>query len=192
MEASQPESELLALAVLAQAEVERSGMMPTTSQWSAPAPSPKFYADNNVHRLGRGLRTLGYDTKLYGEGTDDVLRDLCRDEGRWLLSCDSDFLGEANAVVLESVDWQVQLQAVVRHFQLDPHSYRYSLCLNCNCSVYTVEPTNHVGQVPDWVVATDDPLWRCPECERLFWAGGHLERMNARYDSLFPERPRVL
>ncbi len=155
--------------------------------WSRPAPGPKFYADNNVHRLGRGLRTLGYDTKLYGEGTDNVLRGLCRDEQRMLLSCDSDFLGEDQALVLASDDWQKQLVEVVRVFGLDFRNYRYSLCLNCNSLVHRANPREYPEDVPAWVLDQEAPLWRCPECRRLFWAGSHLDRMNHRYDRLFDE-----
>lgn len=154
-------------------------------EWSQPAPFPLFYADNNVHRLGRGLRTLGYSTKLYGDGTDDRLRQLCRQESRILLSCDSDFQGETNACVLDTDNWEKQLQIVVRVFSLDTRTHRYSLCLNCNCAVHTVEPAEHAGQIPDWVLKDSAPLWRCPQCNRLFWAGSHLDQMNRRYDKLF-------
>ena len=155
--------------------------------WSQPAPGPRFYADNNVHRLGRGLRTLGYDTKLYGEGTDNVLRGLCRDDQRMLLSCDSDFLGEKGALVLSSDNWQKQLVEVVRTYNLDPHSYRYSLCLACNRPVHRASPSQHPDDVPAWVLEQNAELWRCPDCRRLFWAGSHLEHMNERYDRLFAE-----
>lgn len=155
---------------------------PTFSQ---PAPHPRFYADNNVHRLGRGLRTLGYDTKLYGQGSDQVLRQLCHQERRILLSCDSDFAGDPQALVLETDDWQAQLQMVARVFQLDTNTYRYSLCLNCNTPVHTTDPRQWQARVPDWVIEQNAPLWRCPQCSRLFWAGSHLDHMNARYDSLF-------
>ena len=161
--------------------------MPTAPEleWSQPAPEPRFYADNNVHRLGRGLRTLGYDTKLYGEGPDDRLREFCKDENRILLSCDADFEGESGALVLISDDWQEQLKIVVLRFSLDPVNYRYSLCLNCNCRVHRADPYHYSEQVPAWVHEENSPLWRCPQCRRLFWAGSHLERMNARYDKLF-------
>ena len=155
---------------------------PTFSQ---PAPHPRFYADNNVHRLGRGLRTLGYDTKLYGRGSDQLLRQLCHLERRILLSCDSDFAGDQQTLVLETGDWQAQLQMVARTFKLDTNTYRYSLCLNCNTPIHTTDPRQWQNQVPDWVIEQTAPLWRCPKCLRLFWAGSHLDHMNARYDNLF-------
>lgn len=112
--------------------------------WSEPAPATKFYADNNVHRRGRALRTLGYDTKLFGEGPDETLCRLAAEEGRIVLSCDFDFANNQQALVLQSVDWQQQLKVVVRTFKLDPHSFRYSLCLNCNCAVHLTPPSQHV------------------------------------------------
>lgn len=152
-----------------------------------PAPHPKFYADNNVHRLGRGLRTLGYDTRLYGRGSDQMLRAHARQEGRILLSCDSDFAADSFALVLDSDDWQTQLRTVVRTFELDTRSYRYSLCLSCNTAVHSTIPNLWQGRIPEWVIAQNAPLWLCPHCRRLFWAGSHLEHMNARYDKLFAD-----
>jgi uncharacterized protein with PIN domain len=152
--------------------------------WSQPAPSPRFYADNNVHRLGRGLRTLGYDTELYGQGSDNELRRRCHQQGRILLSRDSDFANELNAFVLETDRWQEQLQLVVRVFRLDSRSYRYSLCLNCNRPVHKAIVQDYASMVPDWVLSDQAPLWRCSRCRRLFWAGSHLDDMNERYDRL--------
>lgn len=145
----------------------------------------RFYVDNNVHRLGRKLRLLGYDTAFFGEGPDDELRELYRKEGRILLTRDTDFEGEQQVFLLQSDSWREQLKHVVSAFSLDTRSRRYSLCADCNVQLRQVPTSHHNEQVPDWVVDQDAPVWRCPECEKIFWGGSHLKRMENEFSSLF-------
>lgn len=152
--------------------------------WRLSAPAPKFYCDNNVHRLGRSLRMLGYDTLFFGAGPDDELRALRDSTCRILLSRDSDFFGEARSFVVTSDLYMEQLEAVVREFGLDISAYRYSLCLNCNRSIREVSVSDFSQEVPGWLVDEGAPLWQCPDCLKLYWSGSHLEHMDARFDGL--------
>lgn len=153
------------------------------------APGPTFYCDNNVHRLGRSLRMLGYDTLLFGDGEDDELRRLRNESGRILLTRDSDFENESNTLILTSDIYLEQLKTVVTVFELDVNTYRYSICLECNTVIHSTDPFAHAQDVPDWVVAEGHPLWQCPECRKLYWAGSHLERMDQRFEELFRSNP---
>jgi uncharacterized protein with PIN domain len=161
-------------AILARMELERS-----------PAPTPRFYCDNNVHRLGRSLRMLGYDSLYFGAGPDDELRELREQTGRILLTRDSDFDGEGNTLVLSSDQYLTQLKTVVRKLELDVTSHRYSLCLACNVRIESTDSARHADSVPEWVVREDHPLWHCPACLKLYWAGSHLDRMDERFKRLF-------
>lgn len=158
--------------------------MDSHSRIRQPAPGPSFYCDNNVHRLGRSLRMLGYDTLLFGAGPDDELRKLRNDSGRILLSRDSDFLQEENTLVVSCDDYWEQLEIVVKHYSLDVKSHRYSLCLNCNQPIEPVSVREYADEVPAWLVQSGGPLWQCPGCRKLYWAGSHLEHMDARFDAL--------
>lgn len=131
---------------------------------------------------------LGYDTLFFGAGPDETLRRLRDESGRFLLTRDSDFCGEARTLVLQSDVYLEQLQGVVRSLQLDPYSHRYSLCIECNQAIRAVgNSTVHVGSVPEWVIREEHPLWQCPGCQKLYWAGSHLERMDERFDGLFAQ-----
>lgn len=152
------------------------------------APDPTFYCDNNVHRLGRSLRMLGYDTLLFGDGPDTELRALRDSTGRILLTRDSDFEGEDRTLVLSNDAYLQQLKRVVSEYQLDFTSFRYSLCLECNTAILETESCLHADNLPAWVVNEGHPLWQCPGCRKLYWAGSHLDRMNERFDKLFQEK----
>ena len=159
--------------------------MDSHSSLRVPASGPRFYCDNNVHRLGRSLRMLGYDTLLFGAGSDDELRTLVRESGRILLTRDSDFEGEERAHVLSSDHHTEQLKAVAATFKLDVATHRYTLCLDCNVTIESVEPTLHANSVPGWVIRENHQVWQCPACRKLFWAGSHLKRMDDKFDRLF-------
>ena len=150
-----------------------------------PAPGPAFYCDNNVHRLGRALRMLGYDTLLFGDGEDDELRHLRDRSGRILLTRDSDFEAEEHTLLLSSDVYLEQLRTVAETFELDVETYRYTLCLECNVTILPVETKDFADAVPEWVVKEERALWQCPDCLRLYWAGSHLDRMDERFERLF-------
>ena len=153
-----------------------------------PAPGPAFYCDNNVHRLGHTLRMLGYDTLLFGDGEDDELRRLRDQSGRILLTRDSDFEAEESTLLLSSDVYLDQLKTVAEAFELDVETYRYTLCLECNVTILPVDTRSFAGQVPEWVVEEKRPLWQCPDCLRLYWAGSHLDRMDERFERLFRQQ----
>jgi uncharacterized protein with PIN domain len=128
---------------------------------------------------------LGYDTLLFGDGEDDELRRLRDESGRILLTRDSDFENENNTLILASDIYLKQLKTVVDTFELDVETYRYSICLECNTVIRLTDPSAHARDIPEWVVAEAHPLWQCPGCSRLYWAGSHLDRMDKRFEELF-------
>ena len=56
----------------------------------------------------------------------------------------------------------------------------FSRCLECN-EVLAVLPRSAVwDRVPDHVLLTRERFSACPGCQRVFWAGSHYRRLDAR------------
>ena len=86
-------------------------------------PDPKFLADENVAKLGKWLRILGYDVAYESPATDAQLyiRELC--ENHVLLTRDRDFVIRRMVeqfLLLTSQDPLEQLQHVFQSFSLNP------------------------------------------------------------------------
>lgn len=88
---------------------------------------PKFIADNNVGKLVKWLRILGYDTVPF-TGPDDadmILQAL--KEGRVVLTRDTGVMergvvtsGRLKALLITSEDPEQQMRQVVEAFKLEP------------------------------------------------------------------------
>ena len=99
----------------------------------------KFIADNNVGKLAKWLRIIGYDTLFFDERDDGKLIKIAVKEGRTILTRDTQIMerrlvasGKLKAILIKQDDPKAQLQEVVAKLNLDYHRNPFSLCLECN------------------------------------------------------------
>lgn len=130
--------------------------------------------------LGRWLRTAGYDVEMEPDGTADrqlIQRALL--EGRLLLTRDRDLLEIRHAVRvvvllegngLESCAREITLKLGI-DWLLDP----FSRCSLCNTLL--IETERPADFPPDI-----EQAYLCPTCDKYYWHGGHVERMQLRLE----------
>ncbi len=154
-------------------------------------PAPKFIVDNNVGRLAKWLRVLGFDTLFINPIADDELLAIARREGRIIVTKDTAFLrrrevmdGRLRVVFVRSNDRLGQLREVIEALNLPTPDRWFSRCLECNSPLKAVVKAEVAGQVPPYVYATQDDFQRCPSCGRVYWPGTHWERMRAELDTV--------
>jgi uncharacterized protein len=143
----------------------------------AKQPEPKFLADENVVKLGKWLRILGYDVAYQFPASDAQLAHLARREERILLTRDREFLERRIAeqcLLLKSQDTVEQLRHVVRTFGLKLDNNRlFTRCLACNVPVESIPKAEAESAVPTDVYQSHDEFHRCPNCDKVFWKGSH-------------------
>lgn len=155
----------------------------------------RFIVDNNVGRLARSLRLMGYDA-LYIDPIDDRdLVEIAREEGRIILTKDTGVLrrrlitsGEVQAVRVEDDDWRRQIVQVVDELALDPKP-RFTRCLECNVPLEPRSREEAQVHVPPYVHRTQSAFLACPHCGRYYWQGTHWRRMRQSLEHMFdPDR----
>jgi hypothetical protein len=57
----------------------------------------------------------------------------------------------------------------------------FSRCLLCNVVLRPATPLAR-SRLPEGVRASFGDFNQCPQCDRLYWAGGHVQRMRARLE----------
>jgi len=150
----------------------------------------KFIVDNNVGRLARWLRALGYDTVFINPIEDAELVARARDEDRVLLTKDAGILrrrvitsGEVPALRIEGDDWRRQLAQVVRVFDLERRP-QFTRCIECNTPLEPASPEQARAYVPPYVHSTQSAFLMCPSCGRYYWPGMHWQRMRRDLEEL--------
>lgn len=151
----------------------------------------RFTADNNVGKLARWMRMMGYDTALFKEKDDRQMIRTALAENRVVLSKDAKFMkrrlvtnGTLKAVLVKEDDPKLQVQEVIRALNLDCHFRPFSLCLECNAALLARDKRAVRDLVPPHVFRTQTRYWECPACHRIYWKGTHWRAMARKLADL--------
>lgn len=146
---------------------------------------PSFLLDVMLGKLATYLRMCGIDA-AYAldrdvEADDELLR-IAREEGRTLVTRDRQLAAQADdAILLESkpvTDQLRELRAAGIELALtDPER-----CAECNAKLERVPAGARTpGYAPD---LDEQPVWRCPGCDKHFWRGSHWDDVGRTLDEL--------
>jgi uncharacterized protein with PIN domain len=151
----------------------------------------KFIADNNVGKLARWLRLIGYDTLLFRQKDDRQMIKTALSEDRAILTKDSQFMrrrlvvdGRLKAIHIKQDNPDLQVQEVVQTLNLDYHFKPFSLCLECNQGLISRDKEEVQNRVPAHVSETQTHYTECPTCHRIYWRGTHWQAMVRKLQEL--------
>jgi len=144
----------------------------------------KFIADNNVGKLARWLRMIGYDTLFFKEKNDRRMIETALSEDRVILTKDTQITrrrlvtdGKLNVMSIKQDEPKAQLQDVMKLLNLDYHFKPFSLCLECNQPLIPRTRDEVQNLVPPYVFKTQKQYMECPLCHRIYWQGTHWQAM---------------
>ncbi len=144
----------------------------------------KFFCDDNLGRLAKWLRTLGYDTRFHLDIGDGELVSLALKEDRIILSRDTKlcrFKIKDRYLLIQSEKPLEQLKQVVDHFKLKiDEDLLFSRCLVCNEPLRKVEKGKIKDRLYPYVYQTQENFVYCSVCDRIYWPATHVERMTNR------------
>jgi uncharacterized protein with PIN domain len=145
----------------------------------------KFIVDNNVGKLAKWLRIMGYDALLFTEEDDGKMVKVALAQNRVILTKDTQIMrrrlvttGRLKAVLIEDDDPKVQLQQVVEDLNLDYQLRPFSICLECNQNLVARDKEEVRDLVPPHVFDTQSLYMECPSCHRIYWRGTHWQAMS--------------
>jgi uncharacterized protein with PIN domain len=162
-------------------------MAPEARVGPPPQEVPRFVLDVGLGRLVGFLRMLGFDSLWRNDYADDTRARLSHDEDRILLTRDIGVLKRGEVVrgyFPRSTDPAHQLVEVVRRFGLASRMRPFSRCLACNGPLTSAEPDDVRGRIPERVAERHSRFQQCADCQRVYWAGTHQQRMQALVDKL--------
>ncbi|WP_225973662.1 Mut7-C RNAse domain-containing protein [Dehalogenimonas formicexedens] len=152
---------------------------------------PCFLVDQNVGKLARWLRLLGYDAAFFTGEDDSRMVKQALAENRIILTRDTAIQyrrvatsGRLKVVTFETEDAEVQMRQLLSRFQLVDFSRPFTRCLEDNSLLRPVDKPAALNRVPAYTFKTQDEFMECPVCCRVYWRGSHwqaLERRLARF-----------
>lgn len=146
-------------------------------------PHPAFLCDQNLGRLARWLRIMGFDTELMKAWDDSVIEKALA-SGRTFLTRKRSLAGRSGCIVMESDHVREQAAFLHHAIRLGDKLMPFTRCSICNHQLKYAKPDDVKARVPEYVYATQDEFGECPVCARVYWKGTHAMRFM---DSLDPE-----
>jgi uncharacterized protein len=151
----------------------------------------KFIVDVNVGKLAKLLRMMGYDASSFQSDDDAELISQALLEGRILLTRDTRLMkwgvirdGHIQAVLLQSDDPHRQIRQVIRDLNMDVAPAPFTICLECNRPLTTVDKSGLQDRLPPYVFSTRNEFKQCPVCRRVYWRGTHWTAMVKKLEDL--------
>ena len=145
---------------------------------------PHLLCDHMLIRLGRWLRAAGYDTAIAEAAVSDrQLIERAIREGRLLISRDRKLAEHRGAwkrvVILEANDMIDCAREISERLAIDWLYDPFSRCLLCNRRLILASSDRH-HRVPQTSVLNLEDIHWCPDCDKVYWPGGHVRRMPGR------------
>ncbi|MBC8511939.1 MAG: Mut7-C RNAse domain-containing protein [Dehalococcoidia bacterium] len=151
----------------------------------------KFVVDNNVGKLAKWLRIMGYDALLFREKDDGEMIKIALSDNRVVLTKDTQIMqrrlitsGRLKAILIEDDDSKAQLRQVADALGLDYQLRPFSVCLECNESLVERDKDEVRDLVPPYVFKTQSQYMECPSCHRIYWQGTHWQAMSRELERM--------
>ena len=147
----------------------------------------KFFADNNVGKLAKWLRMMGYDTRFFNGGDDSSMIAVALAEDRVILTRDTQIMrrrvvtsGQLKAILIQSDEPERQMRQVIDILNLDCQFRPFTICLECNQPLVPRTREQVKDMVPPYVFQTQVQYVECPTCHRIYWRGTHWQAMTGK------------
>ncbi len=147
----------------------------------------RFIVDQNVGKLSKWLRMMGYDTLFFTDEDDWLMVRAALAENRVILTRDTQVMsrgvvsrGRIKAILIQSEEPEEQIRQVAATLDLDYQSESFTICLECNQPLEKKSRQQVEGRVPAYVFQTQEQYMECPACHRIYWRGTHWLAMTER------------
>ena len=144
----------------------------------------KFICDDMLGKLAKLLRALGYDTCYHKGIQDHQLLRLALEQDRILLTRDRKLV-QVRTIPQYVLIWTdrplAQLEELLQKTNLAlTKDNVFSRCMECNAILQKIEKEKVKDRVYPYVYQTQEHFWHCPTCDKIYWAGTHIQRMKEK------------
>lgn len=146
---------------------------------------PTFLVDAMLGNIAKKLRLLGYDSYYSSNVSDDEVIFKAKKEGRVIITKDEQLVksAERNKIPTIQIDKNDEVNQLVQIFQnqglpkfvLDTNTTR---CTVCNGQLYSVNKDKILSKVPKGVIENTENFWECDTCNKIYWEGTHIDRLQ--------------
>ncbi|MCX7966051.1 MAG: Mut7-C RNAse domain-containing protein [Syntrophorhabdaceae bacterium] len=141
----------------------------------------KFICDVMLGRLARYLRIFGLDA-IYIRKYEEIPHLLDKSKQYYFFTKRTKNLPEGSVLIKSDHINEQLIEALPFIKPFLEEKLFFSRCLECNAILKDVEKSDVEGLVPEYIFHTHVEFKKCPSCNKIYWAGSHIEHMEKWID----------
>ncbi len=145
----------------------------------------KFIVEENLARLAKELRALGYDVVIAKAMSVDAIITQANRQSRIFLTRNNKIAKMKKAFsrkLIKSDVYEKQILELLDYIEFNEDKI-FSRCLECNSKLHVRKEADN--SVPDYVRDNYQEFMYCGKCKKYYWKGSHYQAMLERLRSIF-------
>jgi uncharacterized protein len=148
---------------------------------------PKFLLTENLNKLAKFLRFMGYDAAVYKSISFDNMIRIAEKDKRIILTRSvkqSKSKKQFRRIFIKSdnhISQIKELKDVIRYNE----DNTFTRCGECNKKLFEIIKTKVKGLVPEFVFETQTEFKICRYCGKFFWKGTHYKEIQRDLAEIF-------
>ena len=147
----------------------------------------KFLLDENLGKLAKWLRFLGYDAAIYKSISLHNKIRLANKEKRIYLTRDkkvAKLKQKFSRKLIKSENYREQLKELKGYIEFDENRIM-TVCPNCNRILKNTTKEKVKNLVPEFIYKNHNEFKVCFHCGRVYWKGSHYEKILQTFREIF-------
>lgn len=149
--------------------------------------APRFLLRENLGKLAKELRFLGYNAALYRNiSLANAQRIAYKDKRLLLTRSHSEYRDSkmVKSLLIHNDNYLNQLREIKYLLKFE-EAYTFSICSKCNKKLYEIDKNKIISLVPEYIWNTHSEFRICCHCGALYWKGDHYDSIKKRLISIF-------
>jgi uncharacterized protein len=156
----------------------------------APLRQIKFILDVHLGKLAKYLRLFGFDSFYSNDFDDFQIIELALEQKRIILTRDKGLLkvkSVTHGYWIRNEDPKLQINEVIRRFDLMKIINPFSRCIECNGNIFKVDKKEIEHELKAMTILNFNEFYQCGTCKKIYWEGSHFGRMQKFINNLVNE-----
>ena len=150
----------------------------------------KFIVDNMLGKSAKYLRMLGYDTIYPVPDEDEEILKIASNQNRIIITRSKNLFEKQTqhrrVILISTNRFQDNFKEIIKKLGIElDRNKLFSRCLECNNPIQNIAKTKVEDQLPPKVKEHFNKFTICHHCNKIYWKGGHTDRMLKKAKKLF-------
>jgi len=132
----------------------------------------QFLCDGTVVKLGKRLRTFGYDVEIIYKTDSYNVSEILKSTNRILVTKSLKLHKQLGGIYLISD----KLTDLLNEISTKIGKPGPARCAHCNAILIECDKSTIRGKVPIYVFQTHEKFKYCPNCGKVYWKGTHVSQ----------------